>query len=365
MKKVVNITLHAINNYGSVFQTQATEYLIELLGYECETIDFVRETAIPKSVIEIIFEKKYNLIYKIKLILLQSSFSRNARVFDCFRYKWLHLSKKKYLGDLSIEQDPPIADIYCTGSDQVWNSEIQEGIPGPFLLNFAPDKSKKIAFSASFGLESIEARYRSEYKKLLSRYDHISVRENSAITLLSSFGIKSSFVLDPTLVAGRELWDKVASPRLIKEDYILIYQMGSDRRLSNYAKEYAKYHRKKLIRICNDYFKVLLSGTPILFPTPENMLSLFKYSGCTITNSFHATAFSLIYERQLIEVFPDKFSTRVASILDLVGITDEVLLKDYSDYTIGDKMLDYDSINNILETKRKESVKFLKEALND
>ena len=364
MKKISNITLHNINNYGSVYQALATEYIFEQLGYTCETADFTRETAIQDDIKVILSNKEYSFTYRLKLLMLQPSFKRNFEVFDKFRKKWLHLSPIKYIGDKSIESNPPIADIYCTGSDQVWNCKIQKGVPGPYLLNYAPEDAKKIAFAASIGVNKIEGRYLDTYKKLLSRYSAISVRETSAVELLGSIGFKSTLVLDPTIVAGREFWDKVASSRLIKEDYVLIYQMGSDSKFASYAKKYAKRHNLRLIRICNDYFKVILPGEHIMFPSPEDMLSLFKYSSCTITNSFHATAFSLIYERQLVVVLPE-YATRVVSLLELVGIKDKVLLKNYNDYNIGQESLEYKTINKIIAEKRDSSITFLKNALND
>lgn len=365
MKKVANITLHAINNYGSVFQALATEHLINSLGYQCETIDFTRETAFHLSVGQIIVSSKIPFVMKMKMILLKTSEKKFGRVFDEFRNKYLSLSKTKYLGDNSIRSNPPEADIYCTGSDQVWNPTWQEGVPGPFLLDFAPDDKKKIAFSASIGIEEMPDQYVKDYKRLLSRYSAISVRESSAVDLLKKMDIDSTLVLDPTLVAGAGFWNKIASPRIIKEDYIFIYQLGHESYLSKYAIKFAQAHNLKIYRLCGDYFNALQGGIPVLFPTPEEILSYIKYASFVITNSFHATAFSLMFERQFIEVFPKRFSTRIMSILKLVGLEDTVIVKDRNDYSYGTDKYDYARINEILEHKREESIDFLRNALNN
>lgn len=212
--KVANITLHAINNYGSVFQTFATEKIFESLVCEVETIDYIRETAQLDSFWKIIKHGGPGWKIKMKqlaLYLLPNSKDKRVERLDAFRQKHLHLTKRRYLSDKDLEENTPEADIYCTGSDQTWNTEIQHGVPRAFFLAFAPENKKRISFSASFGISELPVRDKAEAKELLSKYSAISVRETSGKKILDDLGFTDSVqVLDPTLVANPEMWYSLA-----------------------------------------------------------------------------------------------------------------------------------------------------------
>lgn len=363
--KVANITLHAINNYGSVFQTLATEKIFESLGCEVETIDYIRETAQLDSCWKILRYGGPGWKIKMKQLILHfipKSESKRKEVLDAFREKYLHLTAVKYRSDQDLLGNVPQADIYCTGSDQTWNTEIQHGVPRAFFLAFAPEGKKRIAFSASFGISKLPERDKAEAKELLSKYSAISVREASGKKILDDLGFTDSVqVLDPTLVANPEMWYSLASPRIKEQDYILVYQLNSNDAFVKYVNEFVS---RKGLHVVH----VRLRKEPINNCTfmpdccPEDLLSLFKYSSYVITDSFHATVFGLLFHCNFMVIYPSKFPTRLESILKLTGLQSRHV-SDFSCFNYADTPIDYPKVDAILEIERQKSMDFLKKAI--
>ena len=362
--KISVITLQAIRNYGSALQTYATESILRGMGHDVETVNYIREAARIDSVRSICACHQSGYATKLKQILLLPTTRRQKLVFDAFNQKYLHLTKQVYTYDEDFNAQPIEADVYCTGSDQVWNTDWHGEIPKPFFLSYAPKEKKKIAFSASFGKETLAEWEKPGIKELLSRYDAISVREESAVQILEDLQLQGTWVLDPTLVAGRGTWETLAAPRQIAEDYVLVYQLGRDKAFNRYAKAYAKKHGLKLVRICMRLDHAFRPGKSVVIPTPEVVLSLFRHASCVITDSFHATAFSLLFQRQFICIYPRQFSTRLESVLRLTGLQ-ERHLTDYNDMDMGQRPIDYTRVDALLQAARERSLSFLQEALSE
>ncbi len=362
--KVSLITLHAIDNYGSVFQALATEKLFLRLGCEIETVDYVRENASADTVWKILKVKGASSFLKAKMILrlLLPNRSNRKEVLDAFRKKFLHLSQDKYRSDDDLLHNPPVADLYCTGSDQTWNTVCQGEIPLPYFLSFAPDDKPKIAFSASFGINTLPEKDKLEVKHLLQRYKAISVREISGVSILSDLGLKGELVLDPTLAIGPEFWNNLAAPRMIDEDYLLAYQLNRSKQFTKYMKEYARRNHLKIIQIRSVKDTIIHNGVCYTDVSPEELLSLFKYSKKVLTDSFHATAFSLLFHCDFLVIYPVLFSSRLDSILELTSLHCRHVT-DVSRFDYDKNAIDYETVDSILLSERKKTVSFLERAI--
>ncbi len=363
--KVLNITMQAVNNYGSVLQTYATERIFQDLGCEVETLDYIQENLQMNSVRKVL--KYGGPGWKIKLkqlilLLIKKENTRRAEIMDAFRERYLHLTKR-YMSVRELEADLPKADVYCTGSDQTWNTVIN-GVSKAYFLGFAPDDKKKISFSASFGIEKLPEKDKSEVKKLLSRYDAISVRESSGLSILNGLGINNAtFVLDPTLVVESNIWHDMTSERLISEDYIFVYQLNTSRKFVDYVNRFSSHKKLQVVyvksRKINQYKNAFFKENP----TIDEWLSLFKYASYIITDSFHGTLFSLIFQKKFIDIYPPNFSARIASILKLTGLegrhVEDLSILDYCD-----REIDYDKVNSIIEERKNLTKSFLRGSLN-
>lgn len=363
--KVANITLHAINNYGSVFQSLATERLFEQLGCEVETIDYIRETAQCNTIWKILRYGGPGWKIKIKQIVLHfmpQSENKRKEVLDSFREKHLHLSTIKYRSDQDLLDNVPEADIYCTGSDQTWNTEIQHGVPRAYFLSFVPEGKRRIAFSASFGIPKLPERDKAEASELLSKYFAISVREKSGLDILHDLGFNNAVqVLDPTLVVGADFWASLAAPRMISQEYILVYQLNNNSTFVKYVNEFATRKGLHIVHV-RSHKEAIHNCTYIPDCTPEQLLSLFKYSSYVITDSFHATVFSLMFHCNFLNIYPPKFPTRLESILQLTGLQNRHIT-DFSRFDYADNPINYSKVDAILEAERQKSLNFLKRAI--
>lgn len=359
------ITLHAVKNYGSALQTYATQHIFEELGFETEIVDYRRRALDSGSILKILNNNEFGLLQKIKLILILPSGKKAEKTFGNFLENYINMTDKCYC-EVTEESDfknhPIDADVYCTGSDQVWNTGWHKEIPKPFFLTYAPEDKRIISFSASFGKEQLDEWEKEPIRELLSRYDYISVRESSAVNIVNNLGFaECEHVLDPTLVVKPKLWKDLAADRVLKEKYILVYQLNNNKKFDEYAKLLAKKKGLKLVRLCTRYDQLRKIGRGIVLPEIIEFLALFRDAEYVITDSFHATAFSLIFNKKFIDILPGLYNTRLESILALTGLEERVL-NDYNDFELIDREIDYEKVNSLLDSERQNTMSFLKKA---
>ena len=218
------ITRHAPSNYGSLLQSIATITTLERLGHKCEIIDYIRDDEHGLSAVKTNLNNKQrwsgNSLKKLAYIVLRYPEEKKAELnFREMRRKYLKLTQLCRTHDDLKRLD---ADIFMTGSDQVWGPTLNGHYDEAYFLSFVKDK-RKIAYAASLGRTDFTAKILSEYKKLLSSYSGIAVRENTAVGLLRQMDIEcAGQVLDPTLLLTGDEWS-----RMIKKDmggkYVLVY----------------------------------------------------------------------------------------------------------------------------------------------
>ena len=220
MKKVTVITLQNIRNYGSVLQALATQKLFENMGCQVDFINYWRSdtTSLWKKACRLGEGK--GLARKLLQYIIQApTHFRQKCVFESFINKHLHVQKQKVSTEQDFKSLPITSDIYCTGSDQTWNSGWNQGIIPGLFLDFVPDNVKKIAYAASIGKNEFEEWEKEETAKLVNRYAAISVREKSAVDALKQIGYKNAVhVLDPTLQMTREYWLGISTPPYAQVD---------------------------------------------------------------------------------------------------------------------------------------------------
>lgn len=364
--KVAVITRHAITNYGSLLQAYATQEVIERFGYSCEIIDYIRKEESYKEHEKTVLKRKPNwysnpLKRIIYLALRQPENIAAGRKFEQERKELLNLTKL-YDSPDAIKQDPPIADVYITGSDQVWGPTENGEYDDSYCLSFTD--GKKISYAASFGRVEMNQNLKDYFKKWLKKYNYISVREDSAVKLLSGMKISSRQVLDPTLLLDSSFWYKLLKP--IKEKkYILVYQLHNDKKLGEYAIKVAKEKGLPLVRVSSSLHQIMRPGKFIWCPSIGKFLSYIKNADCMITDSFHGTAFAINFGTPFIEVLPNnKTASRNISILKLTGLTDRILSND-NDVMLAKKKIDYSIVNQIIEENRQYSLSVFKNMIEN
>lgn len=360
------ITRHAPSNYGSLLQSIATITILERLGHTCEIIDYIRDDEHGlKAVITSLNGKQGwngNLLKKLAYIAFRYPEEKTAEIkFSRMRKKYLKLTQRCRAHEDLKQLD---ADVFMTGSDQVWGPTLNGQYDEAYFLSFVSGKPKT-AYAASFGRTDFTPKILAEYSKLLSTYSGIAVRENNAVDLLKLLGITCmGQVLDPTLLLTGEEWSKRIK-RNMEGKYVLVYQLHNNPVLTDYALRFARHTGLPLYRISPTFHQIRRGGKFIYLPDLDEFLSYIKNCTYFLTDSFHGTAFALNFNKQFIEILPNnKTGSRNQSILQLTGLTDRILT-DFNDFSMADKVIEYTSVNNILAKERQKSIAILKSLLSD
>lgn len=369
--KVTVITLQNVRNYGSVLQALATQQVFRNMGVEVDFINYNKNGKLSYWDRTKSFTDGKSLVAKIIYpFILMPSFIKEDKVFKAFLKKHLNQQGKEYACMDDFKDFPITSDVYCTGSDQTWNSGWNNGILPELFLKFVPDNVKKISYAASIGKSKLDDWEVEETKALLSRYQYISVREASAKDIIEKqLGIPSAtHVLDPTLQVTKEFWQSMLGDsykqKYERGKYVLIYQLNTNPMFDQYAKEFARRKGWKLVRFCIRHYQGLRCGKAELIPRVEDFVGLIANAGCVITDSFHATAFSCNMNTPMICIYPNDYSSRLASLLDLVGLKNRHLT-DYNDFSfVENTAVDFSHVNEVLERERKIGYDFLKKALD-
>lgn len=369
-KKIDIITLHRTVNYGSVLQAYATQQVLMKMGYDVEIIDYYPERLHMNGMLKRIknkskYFKKSFVLRNIARLVIFPSYLKRFFVFKKFVKENLKLTPITYMTEQDLEKNIPIADVYCTGSDQVWNVGWNEKIDYPFFLKFVPDNKKCIAYSASFGKSKLEDWEKNETKELLQKYKYIAMREKSGVEILTELGINNGIqVLDPTLLLDKNDWKDLISSKYEGKKYIFMYNINHNKKLDEYARRLAKKKNLKLIYVSYNYHDCLKPGRLKCNTKAENFLSLIANAEYVLTDSFHCTAYSINFNKNLLVAYPEKFSTRLASIVELTGLNNRVI-DDYNNLEICERKIDYERANKILETERKKSLEYLKKSIEE
>lgn len=371
MKEVGVITMHRVINYGSALQAYATQRIIEKLGYKCEIIDY----QFPN---EFQYQRGYKyaqLTWKNKLakFLRLKARWRKEDKFNKFYKHYLNLSQYHYSYN-EIHNNPPIYDIYMTGSDQVWNPTHTRG-DDTFLLGFIPETKNKVSFSASFANKEIPKDYYKLYTKLLSQYQQISVRENNGKEIIKTLLNKEVTVtLDPTLMLNKEEWLNLITPikkKFNKEQYILIYAL-------NYAFDPSPYIYVLLKELQEKTGYVVYSFTKIPSnfkirnihfvneASPIEFLQIFSNASFIITSSFHGTAFAVNFGIPLISIINNTqiVDDRQSDLLKKLNLNKCIVKKGTPIKDINFDKFQTESGQEKLNKLRQVSLSFLKNALN-
>lgn len=237
MKTITIITLQNVRNYGSVLQAFATRKVFESLGCKVDFFNYVRgNNATPWKRIKS-WTKQRPWPAKIAMgMVLYPTFLLQDRRFKKFLSEKLNVQKTVCSTMEDFKKLKLTSDIYCTGSDQTWNSGWNEGVLPELFLSFVPEHIRKIAYSASFGKNRLDDWEKDETRKLLKRYHAISVRESAGVEICNGLGINNAVhVLDPTLQLDRSFWSAYAGKKPFKKGYVLIYQLNTNKEFDRYA----------------------------------------------------------------------------------------------------------------------------------
>lgn len=359
------ITLHRAQNYGSVLQAFALQKKMEEIGHEVRVLDYYPERYTNKGWLRRLKNKspkfKNPFILFVAKIMIYPSYLRKGWVFNTFLNKYMNLTRFKFdTNEVAKQLKMKEADAYCTGSDQVWNSFWNEGVEKALFLDFVPKNKLIFSYAASIGLSELPVDEVDIIRLLLDKYEYLSVREDTGVKILHELGRTDTIqCLDPTLLMTKEEWSYYADDRYEGEQYILTYNLHHDLEVDRYAFTLSRKYGIPIWNISYNWHDFIRKGHLCWCPSVEKFLGLIKYARFVIADSFHATVFSIIFERQFVTITPEVASSRVSSILNLLGISERNLCK-FVDTSIIETPIDYQSVKRRLLYERQISMNYLR-----
>lgn len=362
--KIDVITLHRAQNYGSVLQTLALQEKLKQLGHEVTILDYYPERYTNSGLLKRLKGKsdkfKNPLLLLAAKILIYPSYLKKTYIFNSFLKNYLNLSVETFATNGEAKHIMWNADAFCTGSDQVWNSHWNEGIEKALFLDFVPKGKLVFSYASSIGLSELPQNEIEDTKALLQKYEYISVREDSGVRIIRELG-RNDVVqcLDPTLLLTKEEWNRYVDKHEKKSDYILTYNLHHDTRIDRYAEELSRKYHLSVWNISYNWHDVVRRGHLCWCPPVERFLWLIKNARYVIADSFHATVFSIIFERQFVTITPDIASSRISSLLGMLGL-EEHNLNDFSDTSMIEASIDYTKVKCLLASEQIKSMNYLR-----
>lgn len=284
--KIAVFTLQGLVNYGNRLQNYAVEQLLKKYGFQPESIIVTNHTIIKP--VQQKLKRMHSMIFGNRAAKIEAQrqelFSRFNRYLNVIYYNYNRLGE--------------IDDKYCkalVGSDQVWNPRFNSN--NIFLLSFT---NKKICLSPSFGINDVNSLDKEQYRNALMEFRHLSVREESGADIIHELtGRRAEILVDPTMAIEPLQWESLEiKPKNFSADkFIFSYTLGELTDSRKIVVEQAQRHFNcEHIEIFDD----LKENKYVIGPC--EFLWLIHHAEFVITDSFHASVFSILFEKNFITI---------------------------------------------------------------
>lgn len=352
------ITFHFGSNSGALLQTFALCNAVESLGHNVKIIDFV-----PKR-----YAKEGSLIGTIKNGIKNIIYYRNRQIkykrINTFREQHFKLTDHRYTTVADININPPVFDAYICGSDQIWNPELF-GVLSPYFLEFVPNADAiKLSYAASFGRESLDASYKYLIGHYIQHIHYISVREKTGVDIVREIaGREAEQVMDPVFLIAPHKWETLSGHQFSgPSDYILIYNMEPNDQLFQSVRYLAERCQMQVIHLSWGIRKHEGMDHVINNAGPLEFIELIRNASYVCTNSFHGTAFSIIFNKPFLIVPHKSRNTRMASLLEKLELTSQIATDRQSLYQLVERKLAYDTnkTKRLLQNTIESSLDYLR-----
>ena len=349
MRKIGIVTINDDNNYGNKLQNYAVQKTLTDMGFN--TITLLNNPCTN--------DKNKFILRIIKNILKRDT----SGVTETRKKYFKNFNRNINYSSKIINAFSKLSnyDFFVTGSDQVWNPNFGR-LRDVDLLKFTTP-SKRISFSASFGISNLPERYNEKLKNALKNYKAISVREDAGKKIIQDVVGRTDVevLVDPTMLLTAKEWDKVSKkPEQLKTNkYILNYFLG----------ELSEERKKEIQRIADEnnceVINILDINSPFYETGPSEFLYLEKNAFLICTDSFHSSVFAILYNRPFIVFDRDGGKVSINSRLKTLLSKFKLENRWYRGH-ITDELLkvDYTETYKILDIERKKSEDFLKRALD-
>lgn len=386
MKKVCIVTnYHDTRNYGALLQAFAlNKYINSLDNCVCKTLNYsVEKSNVSK------FSKYWERLIKFQISSMVLDFNRDIRklivrkkilerknALNVFRNSIPHTEIYNTQNTHKLEER---FDILICGSDQIWKPDDQGNLVGIYWLTDIGNSVVKASYAASIGLSKYDDCNIQEVKKNLLKFDIITVREQASADYLSSLiGKEVKAVIDPVFLLEKRMWDRLIQPFDMHEDYIFVYLIhGSKKTLKNIT-QFAREKKCKIVAFpyMASYYRTqerMFGDYRYYNVTPEGFLGLIKNAKYVITDSFHCTAFSILFHKHFyaIAASADSVSStnnllRINNLLQKIGLYESC--KPVEDFDMenseNEKQINWKNVDMKIQNERNYGKEIINQILN-
>lgn len=364
-------------NYGGTLQAFALQHILKNFGYEIITVNYrkIKPTSNPvRRILSRIKQKITNgiVIYPFS----DDEMLKISKYHDAFIKKHIKYTDAIYsVNELKNFFSSNNFDAVIVGSDQTWRPRYSPRIDSFFLDFLSTNKKiKKISYASSFGTDDWEFTDEQtvRFSALLNEFDSVSVRESSAVALCSKyFGVLPEHVLDPTLLLDLETYLEL----------IRGIEPKGKNKIFNYVLDKSKDKKNIIESVCNilgkDFFatypecsekkiKKIKDYSKYIYPPIEAWIRSFYDADFIITDSFHGTVFSIIFNKPFISIANEsRGKARFTSLLRIFNLENRLVSHSNEiNAALINESIDYDMVNLKLSEMKKLSFSFLKKSLS-
>ena len=257
-------------------------------------------------------------------------------------------------------------DAFICGSDQIWNLKCTHGINDAYFLRFAQKDKIKIAYAPSAGAYCADSTVSEELKQALMTFTKVSVRENRLKTELKKlYPYEIEVVLDPTLLLSADDYYKIQrNEKEFQNKYIFVYILSGvryNKKLIKCAEQLSKDTGLQIVYVSDNNNGHIKGAKNCSGCGPGDFLKYINQATYVITNSFHATVFSVLFHKDFFSFPRNGSNSRIFDLLKMLQLEKRYVEEE----NLSCERVNYEHADRILKKERQKSIKFLLDALSN
>ena len=361
--KVGILTFPNSVSYGACLQMTALQNTVRRMGHEVEIINYHNAfMRAEKHTDKGRHPLKRALQRRVRMLLHHRLYTRFRRFEEqhVVRYPAHAFTDPHRLIEVGQRYDA----VIC-GSDQVWSPYITD-TDISYFLDFCHDATKRVAYAPSFGVEKFPEGFEQRIAPDLQQFHALSAREWPGKELVERLtGRETTLVVDPTWLVDAADWAAMEQPHpAATGDYVLYFVVNRSKELLRRCKAFAKSQGLKLVMVGGNPVSAAKNKDPMLSYAmdvgPEQWLYLIHHAKHVFTNSFHGTAFSVLFERDLYVQIPGHNGSRLRQVLESFGMEHRTVREGEE---LSQTPILYEQVRPIFTQLKEQSLHYLNNAL--
>lgn len=320
-------------SYGAALQAYSLQRVIKEICPDDDVRNVRFQTADVESKMRIFRSRSSNRLLNVvrnaQALLYYRQLKHKRDSFNRFHKNFFSFTPR-YSTVADLLANPPQADIHLSGSDQVFLPTRKER--DVHYLNFPKGNARKVAYAPSFGRTEFTEEERQYILNCLGDFDTLSCREQQGAAFMSQLLQRDvPTVIDPVFLTPRQHWHDLAVPPKTGKPYVLVFSLKKSKRMISDARRMAKHYANCQVVVLSPTDFNLIKGCRCVFSAgPQEFLGWIEHAQYIITDSFHCTAFSLIFHRPFsVYITRPKVSSRIESLLSQLSMTHHIIRDSY------------------------------------